>query len=205
MFCHIQRLKVPVITFASLLIFGCATSLKPSPSASLTNDQLIESLRKERIETLYYDSYPTNVKNLMVRPPGVILDLIRAYDGGGDDLFRFNIIVILNHRSTLTDPEKAVIVQCLGRALKDAFPWVRTEAVWGLGFLGSSDVIPQIIHLLDDPDENVVNETILTLGKLSGIKNLPGSNQNMSKKDRQEAVEFWKAWWEKKNLETPKT
>lgn len=132
----------------------------------------------------------------MVRQ-NIVLDLSDAYTRGGDDLYRFNVLVILNHRAALSDSEKIVIVQCLDLALKDHASWVRTEAVWGLGILSAAQSIPNVIPLLDDPDQKVVNESILTLSKIAGIRNLPISNQYMSEVQRQEAIKFWKDWWEK--------
>ena len=156
----------------------------------------IETLRHERIEQLYYKSYPQNVKELMVRPD-IVPELIVAIDRGGDDLYRFNLIIVLNHRSALGDSERVAIVQSLEQALKDPFSWVRTEAVWGVGELGSIESISRVIPLLDDPDPNVVNETVLTLAKFIGMPNAPISNQDMPADDRREIVEFLKDWWEK--------
>ena len=163
---------------------------------SNTTRELIESLRHNRIEQLYYDNFPPNVKELMVRPE-IVPDLVSAYDHGGDDLFRFNVIVILNNRSALSETDKNDILQCLERAVNDSSPWTRTEAVWGLGHLGAAQIIPSIISLLDDPNPKVVNEAILSLAKLTGTRDLPISNQHMSEETRTEAVLFWKDWWDK--------
>jgi HEAT repeat protein len=182
-------------------VSGCAT-FNHTQYGSLKTPALIATLQQERIEQLYYPKYPENVKELIVRD-GIVLALTRAYDRGGDDLYRFNLIVILNHRSTLSDLERAAIVQCLYHAIKDTSPWVRTEAVFGLGFLGTPRSIPIIIPLLDDQDQNVVNETILTLAKLAGGKDLPVCNQEMPVEERQKAVEFWKEWWHENSSEMP--
>lgn len=187
--------KILLFWFAFFFISGC-TTVKPTTPESLTTRELIETLRHERIEQLYYDKFPANVKELMVRQ-NIVLDLSDAYSRGGDDLYRFNVLVILNHRAALSDLEKTAIVQCLDIALNDHAPWARTEAVWGLGILGSKQSIPSVILLLDDPDQNVVNESILALTKIAGLRNLPISNQNMSEAQRQEAIKFWKNWWEK--------
>jgi hypothetical protein len=201
MFRYTQIFNILIFAFACLLIWGCAT-LKPTPIASLATNELIETLRHERIEQLYYKNYPPNVKEMMVRN-NIVLDLVSAYDRGGDDLYRFNLIVILNHRSALSDSERATIIQCLERAVKDSFSWSRTEAVWGLGLLSTPKSISSIIPLLDDPDANVVNETILTLAKLAGIKDLPIANKNVSDEERQEAVKFWKEMVDIVNPEKP--
>jgi hypothetical protein len=186
---------ITILGLVLLCMCGCAT-LSPAPYGSLQTPQLIATLQRERIEQLYYPGYPENVKELVVRD-GIVLALIHAYDRGDDDLYRFNLIVILNHRSTLSDAERDAIVQCLQRAIKDTSPWVRTEAVFGLGFLGTSRSIPAIIPLLDDQDVNVINEAILALAKIVGGTDLPVSNQEMPAEDRQKAVEFWKEWWRK--------
>jgi len=184
-----------VLALVFFCVFGCAT-LRHGSYAALKTSELIATLNKERLEQLYYPSYPENVKELANRD-GIVFALIRAYDGGGDDLYRFNLIVVLNHRSTLSEAERTAIVQCLQRALRDTSSWVRTEAVFGLGFLATSRSIPMIIPLLDDQDPNVVNEAILTLAKIAGVKDLPVSNQEMPAQDRAKAVEFWKEWWRK--------
>lgn len=193
-----HRMGLPYITILGLVLVcvcGCAT-LGPASYGSLQTPQLIATLQRERIEQLYYPRYPDNVKELVVRD-GIVIDLIRAYEQGGDDLYRFNLIVILNHRTTLSDAERTAIVQCLHRAIKDRSPWVRTEAVFGLGFVGTSRSIPAVIPLLDDQDANVINEAIITLAKIAGGTDLPVSNQEMSAEDRQKAVKFWKQWWRK--------
>ena len=182
------------IFFISFVLVGCA-SLRSATPESKTTKELIESLRHERIEQLYYENYTRNVKELMVRP-NIVSDLISAYDRGGDDLFRFNVIIILNHRSAISESKKEDIVECLGRAVNDSSPWTRTEAVWGLGVFGVAQMIPKVIPLLDDPDPIVVNEAILSLAKLAGMRDLPISNQNMSEEERMGVVRFWKKWWD---------
>jgi hypothetical protein len=192
----IQRSYVSIVIgifFISSVLAGCASLQSSNPELN-TTEELIESLRHERIEQLYYENYTTNVKELMVRP-NIVSDLISAYDRGGDDLYRFNVIVILNHRSALSESEKEDIVKCLARAVNDSSPWTRTEAVWGLGILGVAQMVPKIIPLLDDPDPIVVNEAILSLAKLTGIQDLPISNRDMSDEERMEAIKFWKDWW----------
>ena len=191
---HTRTVEILICCFYALLLIGCSATTPTEPSTP-TSIKLIDTLRHERIDQLYYETMPDNVKEIIVQKD-IIPDLIDAYDRGGDNLFRFNVVVILNHRSDLSGTEKTAITQCLERALKDSFAWVRTEAVWGLGLLGAASTIPTVIPLLDDPDPGVVNETVLTLYKLAGIPGpLPISNQDMPAEQRKEMVEFWKAWW----------
>ena len=192
---HAHALRILMAGLASFFLWGCA-SLNPTMPESLATYVLIETLRHERIETLYYEKYPQNVKELMVRQ-GIVAPLVRAFHHGGDDLYRFNVIVVLNHRAALSDSEKLTIVQCLEQALADSFAWVRTEAVWGIGLLGSRRSVPRVVPLLDDPDSKVVNETVLTLARLAGMPNTPISNENMSAEERRKLVEFWKDWWDR--------
>jgi hypothetical protein len=187
---------VKIGLFFILFAFVGGVARQPAARESGTTKELIESLRHDRIEQLYYDNSPPNVEELMVRP-GIVPDLVSAYDLGGDELFRFNVIVILNHRSALSELDKHNIVQCLGRAVNDSSAWTRTEAVWGIGQSGAAQMIPDIIPLLDDPDPKVVNEAILSLAKLTGTRDLAISNQHMSEENRTEAVSFWKDWWDK--------
>lgn len=176
--------------------------MRPETTEFLATNELIETVRHERIEQLYYDEYPPNIKELMVRP-NIVSELTGAYARGGDDYYRFNLIVILNHRAALDDTDKAALVQCLETALDDEFSWVRTEAVWGIGLFGARRSIPRVISLLDDPDSKVVNEAVLTLAKLTGSRDLPISNRDMSEAERQQAVEFWKGWWDKVKPKAP--
>lgn len=194
----IQRSPVFVKIGLLLILFAFVGVVARQPAAleSGTTKELIESLRHDRIEQLYYDNFPPNVKELLARPE-IVPDLVSAYDHGGDDLFRFNLIVILNNRSALSETDKNDILQCLGRAVNDSSAWTRTEAVWGLGYSGAAQMIPTIIPLLDDPNPNVVNEAILSLARLTGTRDLPISNQQMSEEKRMEAVQFWKDWWNK--------
>jgi len=67
--------------------------------------------------------------------------------------------------------------------------------------LGTFESIPSIISLLDDPDGKVVDETVLTLAKLSQMTDLPISNENMSDEERRVAVKFWKDCWSQENCE----
>ena len=192
---------VLISAFVALVLWSCATRQVVQPATQATSD-LIQTLRHERIEQLYYDDLPPNMKELIVRN-NIVPELAKAYAQGGDDFYRFSLIVILDHRGALSNSERMIIVKCFESAVKDGSAWVRTEAVWGLGLLGDLKSVPAIIPLLDDQDVNVVNETVLTLAKLTGAKDLPISNMGMPDDERRNAVDFWKDWWNKAKRETP--
>jgi len=161
---------------------------------SFSPEELIESLKNDRVKELYYYSFPPNVKELMIRQ-GIVFDLVEAYsDKDADALFRFNILLILNHRGALLPSEKHIIIACLEGALEDSSAWVRTEAVWGLQFVGDASSYPKIIKMLDDTDSNVKNETITTLSRLTGITEMSDYSDDIFIEEPTEE-EFWKYWW----------
>jgi hypothetical protein len=179
--------------------FGCATTPDKKSSRGIEIETLIGTLHQSRNETLYYDesTYPKNV-NQIIDDKNIINPLVSAYHADtNDDLFRFNIIMILNKklRSHVSDKEKDLIGNCLLESLKDSSPWVKTEAVWGLGFIAEKKFVPMIMPLLDDKDDNVVNEAILTLTKINGLGGEMVSNQTATKDEREAGINYWKGWW----------
>ena len=115
-------------------------SFAPVPSLGNSAD-LIENLHRERMETFSYDraEWPENMRGIVDRTDNV-RDLIAAYNGGDpDQVFRFNLISILIAKAerSIDDDDKTKIIECLRQALRDPHAWVRGEAVWGLGVVGS--------------------------------------------------------------------
>ncbi len=186
------RPAVCLLAAASLLL-----ALLPTAEAESGARRLIETLHESRVEELYYRDarFPRNVREL-IGQSGNTAELISAFDRDiSDPMFRFNIVMILNRKSAADPAERGAIAEALARALKDEHPWVRTEAVWGLGRIGKPDRLPSIIALLDDPDESVVNETLHALTALTGGRNEGVSNQKMQATERREAVQHWRRWW----------
>jgi hypothetical protein len=188
------------IIFLMSIMIGCAGIPEGEKAIEEEHMALINSLHTQRVVTLYYDvsKYPENVNELIAKS-GNVEALISSYRSDDSDyLFRFNIIMILNEKTELASfsKKKAEIAKGLSFALSDPSPWVRTEAVWGIGRLGYDTYVPDIIPFIDDLDDNVVNETILALEKLTGFKSTKSSNQKLSPTVRALAVSFWKNWWE---------
>ena len=154
-------------------------------------DSLIKSLKKQRVESLYYREYTPNVDEL-IKTEGITDDLIQAYKWGGDDLFRFNIMVILSHRKIESENEKLKMIDCFMLGINDKSELVRTESIWALGLIGNKQLMPRVSQLLDDNDPIVVNETILALLKMTGKKDLPRSNPKLPDEKRKVMVQQWK-------------
>lgn len=181
-----------------VILFAAAAFVVNEESRDIgkvSTEKLIISLNHKRIQNKYYDyeALPQYVKELIVRPD-IVTDLAVAYDKGGSDLYRFNLIVILNHKVVTTDDKREEIIDTLEIALNDPSPQVRMEAVWGLGIHKSTRSLFKVASMLDDESPIVVNEVVLTLGKLRNVPNLPVSNSEMSPDDRRKLVEFWKGW-----------
>ena len=155
---------------------------------------LIETLKAQRVESIYYEAakFPVNVQELISRP-GMVSELSRAYGADKTDpLFRFNIILIFNHKK-MTDREWGYVAKVLDRGLLDSSEWVRVESVWGLGRHGDKRYLARIMPLLDDQHTVVVNETILTVKRLLGdVDKTVISNQYLSDEDRKIQVEILK-------------
>ncbi|CAN5144678.1 hypothetical protein BH11PSE11_BH11PSE11_06070 [soil metagenome] len=152
---------------------------------------LIDSLRTRRNRDLYYSwsAMPSNVREL-ARRPGDVAALVEACDKKNqDELFRFNVLLILNHKLSgkrdldtggnptseqgrefhgLNSEEKKAIGDCLVRSLRDVSAMVRTEAVWGLGFLQDPSHEAAVLPLLQDRDANVVKEATTTIAHIRG-------------------------------------
>ncbi len=200
-------MKMRPLTFfllAGLLCFAALPACSPHSGGKSHSSHAprpsVTTLHTSRNTVLYYDGarFPENVKELILAP-GNIASLIGAYrKDKRDPLYRFNLIMILNKKIDygIDEGYTKAIETTLLKAIHDPDPWVRTEAVWGLGNIGHTGDLPALIPLLDDPDEDVLNETVLSLGKLSGLeKTGKSSNMDLQQKDRGKEVEFWKEWW----------
>ncbi len=78
------------------------------------------------------------------------------------------------------------------KALQDRSAWVRTEAAWGIGRIGTKSDMEFLLPLLDDEDNNVVNETLLSLDKISGLNKDVISAQDLTSEMREALVKMWK-------------
>ena len=189
---------VLLIIFVAIALsnYSCAGRQKISNSnVGQTTFHLIASLSEERIEDLYYDDFPENIKELIVKT-GIFAELQKAYqEYENDDLARFNIIIVLNHKKARSKIEKKLMEETLLFAVMDSSEWVRTEAIWGVGLSGDVKAAPVIIPALDDASPIVVNEVILSLYKITSEDEMPISNEDMADEERALQVEYWKKWW----------
>jgi len=102
--------------------------------------ELIASLSTLRNPKLHYNltDFPLNLQEIG-RRPAQVTKLVRAfYAETGDDIFRFNIIMILNHKrwQKFSMAEAALIEQCYVDALSDRSSMVRVEAARQPSMLG---------------------------------------------------------------------
>jgi len=131
----------------------------PEPPTEPTKaeiDSAIDNLHTTRVESLTYSNrtVPKNVWRL-VFTPGIDDALLRAYGAGDpDDLFRFNLIMILNRRALDLDTEehRRQVYDCMIGALhNDSFEWVKVEARDALRRLGAGkDVLREADALIED-------------------------------------------------------
>jgi hypothetical protein len=161
-----------------------------------TQSEEFAKLRSDRVTSLYYDeqNFPVAVVELI--KGNDVKAIAEAYDPqDSDDLFRFNLLLILNHLKpeTWESPEKVLVAgDFLRKALQDRSAWVRTEAAWGIGRIGTKSDMEFLLPLLDDEDNNVVNETLLSLDKISGLNKDVVSAQDLTPEMREALVKMWK-------------
>jgi hypothetical protein len=129
---------------------------QPTASTEAEAASAINNLHTTRLESLYYSNstVPKNVWRLAFTP-GIDDALLRAYKAGDpDDLFRFNIIMILNRRAVTADSDehRQQVYDCMLEAVrKDSFAWVKIEARDALRRLGAGkEVLQEADALIKD-------------------------------------------------------
>lgn len=120
-------------------------------------EELISSLRTSRNLKLHYvwTNFPLNLQEIGQRPARVS-ELVKVYYAEmNDDVFRFNIIMILNRKRSqnFSKEEAALIEQCYVDALSDRSSMVRVEAAWQPGMLGDRINNPAIRQLIQRANE----------------------------------------------------
>lgn len=117
---------------------------------------LIKSLYTLRNSNLYYGwkQFPLNLQEIDRRPADVAA-LVNAYYADknyepNDEIFRFNIIMILNRKRTqsFSAEEKRLISRCYVDALRDSSSMVRVEASWQASMIGDQINDPEIKQLI---------------------------------------------------------
>jgi hypothetical protein len=117
---------------------------------------LIASLYASRNPNLHYvwEQFPPNLQEIDQRPADVTA-LINAYyadknHGVNDEIFRFNIIMILNRKRTqsFSADERKQISRCFVDALRDSSSIVRAEASWQATMVGDQINDPEIKLLI---------------------------------------------------------
>ncbi len=81
---NIKFFNLVVPLFVYVFFSGCA-STNPKQQMFPSASELIETLHHTRIENLYYETFPPNIKEMLVRN-NIASDLIRAYDRPGNRL-----------------------------------------------------------------------------------------------------------------------
>lgn len=122
---------------------------------------LLDALAANPQPQLYYQpSLFTPPLWAMVKLRGAAPEIIARAEDHALPLFRFNVVTALIHRLRLGhyDDERQLITDFLARRLTDQDPWVRTEAVWGLGLYGDSSHLPAIRLLVDNAFERCAAE-----------------------------------------------
>lgn len=131
--------------------------------------RLIASLSLVRNERLYYQptDLPANLTRLIALP-GATESIIITVPVAPDPLVRFNLVTALVRRLTTTAPasERSDTLTCLARATSDPHPWVRTEAIWGIGLWGFPHDIVLLAHLLRDEDSSVRLEAERSIARI---------------------------------------
>ena len=123
------------------------------------------------IQTLYSNSngFANRIQEIIDRAD-TTMPLIKAYYAASNDAtFRFNVILLLNQKiksHRLGTQEMNATEQCLLDSLKDNSPFVRGEALWGLGQTRNKRWAPAVNALLNDPDAAVRSEAQITLSIL---------------------------------------
>lgn len=138
---------------------------------------MIAQLHTTRLESLYYtnESVPAIVWKL-AGAPDLEDALLRAYASGDpDDLFRFNIIVILNRRavSVKDSQTRQRMHDCMTEALRtDSFGWVKVEALDALRRLGDeTEALAQADVLMKSDKDAAIHDDVAKW--LKGVTTAP--------------------------------
>ena len=132
---------------------------------------LIARLATSRNERLYYsdNDFPEHLK-VLLRRPGIVGDVVAAYRAKpADFMLRFNLVLVLVQQLKLRvarADEVDLAADELVLALRDAHPWVRTEAVAGLRFAPRARDEAAVRALADDPAPEARRESIGTLAAI---------------------------------------
>jgi len=113
---------------------------------------LIASLHTTRNPELHYvwEHFPPNLQEFDRRPADVATLVNAYYAEKNDDVFRFNIIMILNHKreQNFSTEETRRITQCFVDALGDNSGLVRAEASWQSSMIGDQINDPAVEQLI---------------------------------------------------------
>jgi ankyrin repeat protein len=154
----------------------------------------IAALHTTRVESLYYtnETVPKSVWKL-VFVPDLEDALLQAYASGDpDDLYRFNIIMILNRRVAGVKDEKIRerIHECLlGAIQKDSFGWVKVEALDGLRRVGDEkEALAQAEVLMSSDKNAAIHEDVAKWVK--GVVKVPPDDLMLQACTEMEAARF---------------
>jgi Ankyrin repeats (3 copies) len=154
----------------------------------------LAALHTTRVESLYYsnDSVPKDVWKL-VAAPDLEEPLLEAYAAGDpDDLYRYNLIMILNRRSGKVEDAamRQRIHDCMLKAVqKDSFGWAKVEALDGLSRLGGEkEALAQADLLMKSDEDAAIHEDVAKW--IKGATKAPENDLLLTVCTRAEAAKF---------------
>ncbi len=126
--------------------------------------ELIDAAIRESIPDLYYNkSTKTSMHNAIEVVDDEIIDrvLVKRMQDDLSDIAKWNILVMLLGRNVFykvgNSHNETLKFSIDGLASNN--DWLRTEAVYGIGFLGDLSTIPMIEQLQNDNCDAVVDES----------------------------------------------
>lgn len=103
-------------------------------------------------------------------------------------------------RDALTERLTRMKPATLRDKLQDADPEVRAAAALAAGTKEEKSFVPDLIALLDDPERRVARAAHVALKSMTGKDFGPSSDA--SAKERAEAVNAWKSWWNRRSVDS---
>lgn len=150
---------------ALLLLLNAATA----PSAEGLLAILAQGPRQEK---LYYDQehLPDVVAKLIAGSESV-REYQDAYRGTDDEIAKFNLVLIMDKkllRGIWTGADKDATLDFLRKCVRNANPWIKTEAVYALGNSGDRTALADVRKCLDDVSLTAVFHAVVAYRQLSG-------------------------------------
>ncbi|MBA3937126.1 MAG: HEAT repeat domain-containing protein [Planctomycetes bacterium] len=142
------------------------------PAATCAEGLLAILSKGQRQEKLYYtlDALPPAVSQLIAgnQPAREYQDAYRATD---DEITKFNLVLIMDkklHQGIWTGADHDAALAFLRSCVRNANPWIKTEAVFALGNSGDPTALPDVRTCMDDASLTAVYHAVLAWRQLSG-------------------------------------